>query len=56
MWEPRRLTTLWASTACYKDTYNITRIENLDADPCTMDSGSVVLMRVRGSSILGFAK
>jgi hypothetical protein len=22
MWEPRRLTTLWASTACYKYNYN----------------------------------
>jgi hypothetical protein len=21
MWEPRRLTTLWASTACYKDSF-----------------------------------
>jgi hypothetical protein len=21
MWEPRRLTTLWASTACYRDTF-----------------------------------
>jgi hypothetical protein len=23
MREPRRLTTLWASTACYKDTFNV---------------------------------
>jgi hypothetical protein len=22
MWELRRLTTLWASTACYRDTFN----------------------------------
>jgi hypothetical protein len=22
MWEPRRLTTLWASTACYRDSLN----------------------------------
>jgi hypothetical protein len=21
MWKPRRLTTLWASTACYRDSY-----------------------------------
>jgi hypothetical protein len=21
MWEPRRLTTLWASTACYRDSF-----------------------------------
>jgi hypothetical protein len=21
MWEPQRLTTLWASTACYKDSF-----------------------------------
>jgi hypothetical protein len=24
MWEPRRLATLWASTACYKDTFTFT--------------------------------
>jgi hypothetical protein len=22
MWEPRRLRTLWASTACYRDSFN----------------------------------
>jgi hypothetical protein len=22
MWEPQRLTTLWASTACYRDSFN----------------------------------
>jgi hypothetical protein len=25
MWEPRRLTTLWASTACYSDTFSFLR-------------------------------
>jgi hypothetical protein len=24
MWEPRRLTTLWASTACYRDGFTFT--------------------------------
>jgi hypothetical protein len=24
MWEPQRLTTLWASTACYKDSFTFT--------------------------------
>jgi hypothetical protein len=23
MWEPRRLTTLWASTACYRDSFTL---------------------------------
>jgi hypothetical protein len=23
MWEPRRLTTLWASTACYRDSFTV---------------------------------
>jgi hypothetical protein len=23
MWEPRRLTNLWASTACYRDNFNL---------------------------------
>jgi hypothetical protein len=27
MWEPRRLTTLWAATACYRNSFDI-----LDAD------------------------
>jgi hypothetical protein len=26
MWEPRRLITLWAPTACYRDTFNISYI------------------------------
>jgi hypothetical protein len=25
MWEPRRLTPLWASTACYKDSFALSR-------------------------------
>jgi hypothetical protein len=25
MWEPRRLTTLWASTACYRDSFTFFR-------------------------------
>jgi hypothetical protein len=26
MWEPRRLTTLWASTACYRDGFTFTYV------------------------------
>jgi hypothetical protein len=26
MWEPRRLTTLWASTACYKDRFTFSHV------------------------------
>jgi hypothetical protein len=26
MWEPRHLTTLWASTACYRDSFTFTYI------------------------------
>jgi hypothetical protein len=29
MWEPRRLTTLWASTACYRDSFTFTLIWDL---------------------------
>jgi hypothetical protein len=44
MWEPRRLTTLWASTACYRDSLTITymRFEVLKAvtvkivTPCSL--------------------
>jgi hypothetical protein len=32
MWEPRRLTTLWASTACYSDSVPINR----DIEPIEM--------------------
>jgi hypothetical protein len=28
IWEPRRLTTLWASTACYRDSFTL-YIENV---------------------------
>jgi hypothetical protein len=28
MWEPRRLTTLWASTACYRDSFTFYLISN----------------------------
>jgi hypothetical protein len=27
MWEPRRLTSLWASTACYRDSFTFTSLE-----------------------------
>jgi hypothetical protein len=27
MWEPRRLTTLWAFTACYRDSFTFLQIE-----------------------------
>jgi hypothetical protein len=27
MWEPRRLTTLWASTACYRDSFYLHVLE-----------------------------
>jgi hypothetical protein len=34
MWEPRRLTTLWASTVCYRDsfTFNMCRLSNLTSE------------------------
>jgi hypothetical protein len=28
MWEPRRLTTLWASTACYMDSFTFTSMDH----------------------------
>jgi hypothetical protein len=30
MWEPRRLTTLWAFTACYRDNFTFYSINQLD--------------------------
>jgi hypothetical protein len=35
MWEPRHLTTLWAFTACYRDSFPITR----KADNTTLNDG-----------------
>jgi hypothetical protein len=29
MWEPRHLTTLWASTACYRDSFTFLPILNI---------------------------
>jgi hypothetical protein len=36
MWEPRRLTTLRASTACYRDSIiiNFTTLRKLEGDNC----------------------
>jgi hypothetical protein len=30
MWDPRRRTTLWASTACYRDSFSFTVLRNKD--------------------------
>jgi hypothetical protein len=32
MWEPRRLTTLWASTACYRDSFTFFTYVNISVD------------------------
>jgi hypothetical protein len=29
MWEPQHLTALWASTACYRDTFTFTLLEDI---------------------------
>jgi hypothetical protein len=34
MWEPRRLTTLWASTACYRDSIFITHLRLVLLELC----------------------
>jgi hypothetical protein len=38
MWEPRRLTTLWASRACYRDSF--TPFFNFNVVPCTPRSST----------------
>jgi hypothetical protein len=48
MWEPRRLTTLWASTACYRDSftffplYNVIRGRNI-VGQCRVKQGFRIL-------------
>jgi hypothetical protein len=32
MWEPRRLSTLWASAACYKDSFTFFKIQNTSVE------------------------
>jgi hypothetical protein len=41
MWEPRRLTALWASTACYRDSFTFLPLH------CHMPSGWVSMPRFR---------
>jgi hypothetical protein len=46
MWEPRRLTTLWASTACYRDSFTfLPYFENVGA-PSLSDVGRYVVVRM----------
>jgi hypothetical protein len=35
MWEPRRLTTLWVSTACYRDTFTLLTYSFLNSEMFT---------------------
>jgi hypothetical protein len=32
IWEPRRLTTLWALTACYRDSFTFLKLPGCEAD------------------------
>jgi hypothetical protein len=38
VWEPRRLTTLWAFTACYRDSFTFLPTENLSPNPLPSSS------------------
>jgi hypothetical protein len=41
MWEPRRLTTLWASTACYRDSFTFTTLSPWEGLPDTHRMGDL---------------
>jgi hypothetical protein len=52
MWEPQRLTTLWASTACYKDsflafTFLATEDIQLDTEILIMFNNMIPELQVR---------
>jgi hypothetical protein len=42
MWDPQRLTTLWASTACYRDSFTLPYLTL----PSYFDTPKVVMLRV----------
>jgi hypothetical protein len=43
MWEPRRLTTLWASMACYKDSFTVTLyLQHVDGRKLQQQANTVV--------------
>jgi hypothetical protein len=55
MWEPRRLTTLWASTACYRDSfiftaYSDTQVTSFDSDKRLVDIGQREWRRTQQSA------
>jgi hypothetical protein len=56
MWEPRRLTILWASTACYRDSFTFTLFRTevtgswASCHACSMERVfTLVLLRTRGA-------
>jgi hypothetical protein len=48
MWEPRRLPTLWASTACYRDSFSFDRLIFCSPQLDYMACGVVGMMNWRG--------
>jgi hypothetical protein len=52
MWEPRRLTTLWVSTACYEDSFTFTLSYITNVFICK--DGSVIISVCKGYGLLFF--
>jgi hypothetical protein len=56
MWEPRRLITLWTSTACYRDSFNFTLITLQDSTAYSIHCHNLLYLpqHTTGSSIVKF--
>jgi hypothetical protein len=54
MWEPRRRTTLWASTACYRDSFKFllsTKLISPKNCHCEENAGDTILNAATGISL-----
>jgi hypothetical protein len=49
MWGPRRLTTLWASTVCYRDSFTLTYLNKYDRNSYSV--GSDIVIRIPFTAI-----
>jgi hypothetical protein len=51
MWESRRLTTIWASTACYRDSFTINFLRDINKIPY---SATIITISLRFLIMLVF--
>jgi hypothetical protein len=55
MWEPRRLTTLWASTACYRDSFTFFLPHFIKQNPHLLPSREFVVRQYNVQELLNIS-